>query len=285
MSSLVIDHGDPWWLSPNVWVVPTSNPSDPSPGEINPVVGQQYYVVANVRNTGAETVSNATVYFWWAVPSLGIATSTNANLIGTSSVTVNAGQISNVLELTPWSPQFQNSGHECVIAAVVEGGGPPPPVLDGANDPAVAQRNLGVVKVKLKIKLGRLFNYPFQVCNPSRVEETFIVAAKQAPLSDIEMFVKALPGEHKTQEQPGEIQRLGFVDNVCPEPADYEHARPILNGIKLAPHSCTGFSLVGKLEGAGPALAHVTQSIGDRIVGGLSVVIITDKGQGHDRNP
>ena len=41
MSDLVIDHGDPWWLGPNVWAVPFSNPNEPSPGGPSPEAGKQ----------------------------------------------------------------------------------------------------------------------------------------------------------------------------------------------------------------------------------------------------
>lgn len=262
MAGLVIDHGNPWWLSPNVWVVPVTNPGEASPGELAPVVNQHYYAVANVRNTTNADILNATVYFWWADPSLGILTSANAHPIGTSSVSVNAGQVNSTLELTQWTPSFVNNGHECIIAAVVTGGGQPPSVLDGANDPTVAQRNLGVV---LTGPHGR-FHYPFQVCNPSRVEQTFVIGARTAPIEDAQPFLKDQP------TKGGILQKHGFLGSICPDPEEYAHAKPVLEGIKLAPFSCTGFSLVGTLEG-GPVLVHVTQQVGDQVIGGLSVLV------------
>jgi len=261
MAGLVIDHGNPWWLSPNVWVVPVANPGEGPPGELAPVVNQQYYAVANVRNTTDADILNATVYFWWANPSLGILTSANATQIGTSSVSVNAGQTNSTLELAPWTPSFVNNGHECIIAAVVTGGGPPPAVLDGANDPTVAQHNLGVV---LAGQQGR-FHYPFQVCNPSRVEQTFVIQAREAPVEEAKPFFKT---QHA---RDGKLGKHGFLRTSCPDPEEYGHAKPVLDGIRLAPFSCTGFTLVGTVEG-GPVLVHVTQLAGDQIIGGLSVL-------------
>ena len=276
MSDLVIDHGDPWWLSPNVWAVSASNPNEPSPGEVNPVVNEPYYVSANVRNTGPANIQNATVYFYWANPSLGIITTVNAVPIGTSSVSLNTGQTANTLSLGTWTPVFANGGHECIIAAVVEeSGGMPPTVLDGNKDPAVAQHNLGVVKIGPHMR-GH-FHYPFQVCNAGRVEQSFLVAARQAPLSEIKVFLKSLLGKSELPKEQAEIEGVGFLTSVCPDRSEYKTANPVLERIKLAPFSCTGFTLVGTLR-AGTGLIHVTQTIDEQIVGGLSVVILTDRG-------
>ena len=288
MSNLVIDHGNPWWLSPNVWAVPTSNPNEPSPGEISPVVNTQYFLVANVRNTSSSDVLNAEVYFWWANPSLGILTTTNANFVGQSSVSVVGNGSNTSLELSAWTPSFVNNGHECLIAAVVEGGGPPPAVLDGANDPTVAQHNLGVVNLSGHME-GR-FHYAFQVCNPSRIEQRFTIHAERAPIEQAAPFLaphrdvhnSAVKGAAKGTEKSGSrgtmhgARNLGFVQEVCPHPRDFDHAKPVLEDVRLSPFACTGFALVGVLE-KGDDLIHVTQKIGDRIVGGLSILILSEK--------
>jgi hypothetical protein len=282
MSNLVIDHGNPWWLSPNVWAVPTSNPNEPSPGEISPSVNNQYYLVANVRNTSADDVLNATVYFWWANPALGILTTANANLVGTSSVSVVGNGSNTSLELSPWTPSFVNNGHECIIAAVVEGGGPPPTILDGNNDPTVAQHNLGVVNTAVHMQ-GR-FTYPFQICNPSRIEQRFTVHAERAPLEHAAPFLPSLrKGAAHAAKHPAEgALKLGFVREVCPDPRSIDHVKPGHEEVKLAPFTCTGFTLVGILE-KGEALIHVTQRLGDKLIGGLSVLVLSNKEHGHER--
>jgi hypothetical protein len=282
MSNLVIDHGNPWWLSPNVWAVPTSNPNEPSPGEISPIVNSQYFLVANVRNTSANDVLNAEVYFWWANPALGILTTANANFVGKSSVSVVGSGNNTSLELSAWTPTYVNNGHECLIAAVVEGGGSPPTILDGANDPTVAQRNLGVVN--LSGHMEGHFSYPFQVCNPSRVEQSFTIHAESAPVELAAPFLPSLrerAGETSRRAE-GRIPRLGFVDEVCPDPRNIDHAKPVLEGVRLAPFACTGFTLVGFLE-AREALIHISQRIGDRIVGGLSVLVLSHREHAHER--
>ncbi len=278
MSGLQINHGNPWWLSPDVWVVPSDNPSDPSPGTLAPVVGQPYFATANVNNPTSATVQNATVYFYWANPSLGVITSVNAMPIGSSSVTVNAGQTTNTLSLGTWVPSFINGGHECVIAAVVPPGGQPPTVLDGANNPAVAQHNLGVVQTGAQMQ--HRFHYAFQVCNTARVKRAFSIHAHEAPLAHAEPFLKRHPEHRKALAHPGKIETLGFLHSACPDPSEFPHALPHLNEIHIEPMSCTGFSLVGTLHG-GAAFIHVTQVIDEKIVGGLSVLVLT-QGESSD---
>jgi len=273
MSGLVIEHGNPWWLSPDVWVVPTSDPSAPSPGVPNPVVGEQYYATANVHNPTTQDILNATVYFWWANPSLGVLTTVNANLIGTSSVSVSAEQTANTLSLTPWEPSFQNNGHECIIAAVVEDGGQPPLVLDGDNDATVAQHNLGVVQLGTETK-GR-FHYAFQVANPHRLRRSFTIAAHQAPIADVERLLTGSLRKAAAEAPAKEVTGLGFLPSPCPEPHEDRGAKAALKGVELEPFASTGFSLVGNLKG-GAALIHVTQSIEDRVVGGLSVLLLPE---------
>lgn len=278
MSGLEIGHGNPWWLSPNVWVVPADDSSEPSPGVLSPVVGTQYFATANVTNTSSANILDATVYFWWANPSLGILTSVNATLIGTSSVSVNAGQTANTLELVPWTPSFVNGGHECIIAAVVLGNGPPPAVLDGSGDPTVAQHNLGVIQMTPHMH-GR-FHYPFQLCNTARVAQHFTVTARPAPLAEAERFLTALHGKAAQAAHAGKLEHLGFLSTPCPDHTEHATARPSLEEIRLAPFSCTGFTLVGQLA-AGTALIHVVQRSGDRVVGGLSILVIAQKEAGQ----
>ena len=109
---LWVDDGNPWYLSPDIWVVPSDDPNDP-PGM--PVADVSAYVWARVRNRGSTPVTNASVRFYWADPST-VITPTTATLIGTSSVSLSASESKEVLCVTPWIPQFVNGGHECLLA-------------------------------------------------------------------------------------------------------------------------------------------------------------------------
>ena len=97
---LWIDDGSPWYLSPDIWVVPSDDPND-LPGV--PFEGISAYVWANVHNRGSAAVTNATVRFYWADPSTMI-TRSSATLIGTSSTSLIPGETKPVLCVTPWIP-------------------------------------------------------------------------------------------------------------------------------------------------------------------------------------
>ena len=279
MSDLVIDHGIPWWLSPDVWVVPATNPIEASPGEQSPLAGQQYLATANVRSQAAAGVQYGTVYFFWADPTLSITTM-NAHAIGNSQVAVNAGQTQVTQCTTPWVPTLlaDGSGHECLVAAVVENTGPgqvgPPPAnLDGDNDPTVGQHNLGVVTMSPHLE-GQ-FIYPFQIFNGDRVERAFEIMAERAPLEQARPFLRGLPGGEQILKKPGKLGRFGIVTKPRPAPEECERPEQSVPDLKLEPHGKTWFSVVGTLEG-GAALVHVTQRLDGRVIGGLSVLVLPE---------
>lgn len=145
---LVIDDGSPnWWDSTAIWVVPGTDPLG-APGM--PIVGQQAYLWARVRNAGSTDVQQAKVDFWVANPSLQLRKSI-ARHIGAAFTDVAAGGSQDVLCLVPWSVELVNGGHECVIA---EASSPADPLSPAPTDPdlidpptyrQVAQRNLSVL--------------------------------------------------------------------------------------------------------------------------------------------
>src|SRR5713226_432877 len=141
--TLEIRHGNPWYLSPDVWTVPGDDPEGP-PGL--PIVGRPAYIWAKVRNNGSNAVTNATVRFYWANPSIGF-NRTTATLVGSAFVNLGPGGIQDVLCLTPWVPIFVNQGHECVLAEAFHPSDPLPPGQDfnASSDRHVAQRNLSVL--------------------------------------------------------------------------------------------------------------------------------------------
>jgi hypothetical protein len=152
---LLIRDGSPsWWESPDIWVVPGTDPGG-SPG--TPVVGMPAYLWATVRNEGDLDVSQVQVDFWVADPSLQIRKST-ANHIGTAFADIAAGGSQDVLCLVPWNVTLVNGGHECVVVEASSPADPlsPPPadpdVLDPPDYRQIAQRNLSVLTVSGMIR-------------------------------------------------------------------------------------------------------------------------------------
>jgi hypothetical protein len=144
---LMIRHGSPdWWESPDIWVVPGTDPNGP-PG--TPVAGGPAYLWARVTNQGDVDAFQVQVDFWVANPSLQIRKSTS-NHIGTAFADVPAGTSQDVLCLVPWNVTIFNGGHECVVVEASSPADPlsPPPadpdVLDALTYRQIAQRNLSV---------------------------------------------------------------------------------------------------------------------------------------------
>lgn len=270
---LEIQDGSPWYLSPDIWTVPGSDPMGP-PGL--PIAGQSCFIWARVHNNGNDQITNGTVRFYWGNPSVGLDRTT-ATPVGTAFVNLNANDVQEVLCLTPWPVAFVNGGHECVIA---EADCPADPLAPGPNfnvptDRHVAQRNLTV----LTVPTGMMFHFDFEVHNVIRTAQTFSISAELGDPANLERLVPKLgPAFHLPQGR-GEIEKLGFVASPCPSEKQMEAAKPRVDRMELGGNARSGLSLVGRLKGDG-ALVHVTQRAGTREVGGLSVLVIRDGKKG-----
>jgi hypothetical protein len=288
MSGLVIRHGSPnWWLSPDIWVANPPSTST-SPAVANPIAGQAYDVWVRVTNSTGASLSTP-VLPWllsvvWAIPTAGpipLTSLTSANNLDSTSINeVAAGASVKIRCANQWTPVFENGGHECLIAWTNSSNIPYPddePFLDGSAGPAdwysIAQHNLGVAPVGSSKR--HLIKYAFQVCNGADEERGFVVAARQAPLEEIEAFLPGVPGGRAILDKPGKVERLGIVASADPSAAELEQARAELT-VKIAPQSCRRFTLSGVLL-MGNALINVTQSRDERVVGGLSVLAMAEQ--------
>jgi hypothetical protein len=288
MSGLVIRHGSPnWWLSPDIWVANPPSTST-SPAVANPIAGQAYDVWVRVTNSTGASLSTP-VLPWllsvvWAIPTAGpipLTSLTSANNLDSTSINeVAAGASVKIRCANQWTPVFENDGHECLIAWTNSSNIPYPddePFLDGSAGPAdwysIAQHNLGVAPVGSSKR--HLIKYAFQVCNGADEERGFVVAARQAPLEEIEAFLPGVPGGRAILDKPGKVERLGIVASAHPSDAELEQARAELT-VKIAAQSCRRFTLSGVLA-EGNALINVTQSHDERVVGGLSVLAMAEQ--------
>lgn len=281
--ALVIRDGVPnWWESPDIWVVPGSDPNG-LPG--TPVVGQSAYLWANVANNGDLDVSQVQVDFWIADPSMQIRKSTS-NHIGTAFADIAAGATQPVLCLVPWNVTLVNGGHEC---AVVEASSPsdplsPPPadpdVLDAPTYPQIAQKNLSVA-----LMMGM----------PRR---ELILSVNAGARADKDVDVKVEVGGEISKEL---LQSLGIRagrnvgtkhvgaavshQSLCGSAAPGEH-----HSLKV--HVPRGASVPvylnitasRPLQGDEYAVVRVKETERDRLLGGLSVVVMEgDKNPGGGR--
>ncbi len=263
---LEIRDGNPWWLSPDIWTVPGTDPEG-TPGV--PIAGQPCYLWARVRNNGQDSVQNARVNFYWANPAVGFDRST-ATLVGTSFVTLNGDEQSEVLCLNPWVPIFVNEGHECVLAEAFHPTLDPLPNVPAFNVPTdrhVAQRNLHVV-----VAMKSLFHLAFEIHNPSRREREFTISVQHGKVEEAKPLMSTLGTRNKAPEHEGKLGEIGFVHAACPSADTLNGQLPHSEKMTLRPGERAGLSLVGRVEGGG-ALLHVVQHDGNNLVGGLSVLV------------
>jgi hypothetical protein len=265
---LQIQDGNPWWMSPDIWTVPGNDPEG-APG--TPIVGQPTYLWARVTNTGRSSVTNATVRYYWANPSVGFDRNT-ANPIGTSNVNLAAGESAEVLCLTPWIPEYVNEGHECVLAEAFHPSLDPLPAtaaFDVPTDRHVAQRNLSVV-----LALQGFFSFSFVIYNTQRIERRFQIRAYQGEMGDLKPLQRTMGLERLPEN--GKIARIAFADERCPDEKAFEKATNEKMELSIPGKGSRFLTLIGRIEGEG-ALVHVEQVSENRQIGGLSVLVRGDQ--------
>ncbi len=271
---LEIKDGDPWWMSNDIWVVPGADPE----GTLGtPIVGMPAFLWARVRNNGTTPVQNATVRFYWADPSTGFDRNT-ANLVGTSFVSLDPGQSSETLCLQPWTPEFVNNGHECVLAEAFHPSSDPLPAAPDFNVPIdrhVAQRNLSVVQA---MKSG-LFRYRFNVQNNQRVDRKFRLKAEIGTSKQLKPIIATLGIDDKVVELGGSLKKAALVRDPCAGEDAAKDPAIVMKGVdvEVAGNRKHDFTLVGVVKG-GPVLLHIVQCSDDHVVGGTAVLVVA-----HDK--
>jgi hypothetical protein len=282
MSGLLnIDKGSPkWWLSNDIWGTPASGPTTP-PGLTDPSAGQPYNVSVRVHDKYSQAVSSEwNLFLCWAIPTAGpipVPPAASGQILNNAAISVLVPAMGTVqLAPIPWTPVFENGGHECLVAMAYneQTTGFPVASLNGdapdTDTYSIAQKNLGVLAVGSQM---RRFQYAFQVTNGADEERSVVIEARQAPLGEIEGFLPGLKRGRSVIDQPGKVENVGIVESHQPVAVELERAKPVLSRVRIEPRGCRPFTLGGSLA-EGNALIHVTQSLNDRVVGGLSVLVM-----------
>lgn len=269
---LRIQDGSPqWYFSPAIWVVPGSDPNGP-PGP--PVAGQTAFVWARVENLGDEPASEVRVDFYWANPALQVLRS-NANPIGSAYVDVPGGGAQEVLCLVPWLPVVVNGGHECLVAVANHPADPLPTPLPDAFDPPsyrqVAQRNLTVLSMgagmmSLILTVGAL---------PRENKDITVTAETGGKLDERTLLQLGLGRHRPAKAATVQLALSARAGCQTPDPQTARHS--------LQLHLPKGSSAPVHLTVLGAGLAadeyqliHVVERSGDRILGGLGLVVVAE---------
>ncbi len=270
---LVIKDGNPYWyLSPDIWVVPGSNPTG-TPG--SPVAGQPAYVWANVENNGTDDAPGVVVQFWWANPSLQV-TRSNATLIGTANTDVPAGGSQQVLCLVPWTPVMVNGGHECLIAVAVDPADPLPNPLPDAFDPPtypqVAQKNLTVLAAG-----AMMLHWPLTIGGLQRIDKDVVVQAEiGGELDELSLARLGLHGLRPAAHTAVEVG-IHHRQQSC-EAKDQFGVHKLQIKVPRGTNKAVYASIrATRLAQDEYQLVRFTEHDGENIAGGLAYVVIAER--------
>lgn len=269
---LEIEDGTPWYLSPDIWVLPGTDPSGP-PG--TPTAGAASYIWARVHNRGTTAVSNATVRFYWANPAT-LVGSASATLVGTSYVTLGAGESREVLCVTPWVPSWVNDGHECLVVEAFAAADPlpvrsPTDPFDVPYDRHVAQLNLNLILASMRMAMLLV---PFGAAPSTAARAAIsVLRVRRVPLADVPVAAAAVRG--RAEHEMEEFRSVGIRRFRCGEVVE----GPVHPEVALSPKTprfesyALAATLPTKRRPGGAACFLVEQFEGERVRGGIAVVV------------
>jgi hypothetical protein len=279
---LLIQDGSPdWWESPDIWVVPGT---DPNGAAGTPVVGKPAYLWATVNNEGDIDGSQVRVDFWVANPSLQIRKST-ANHIGTAFADVAAGSSQDVLCLVPWNVTLVNGGHECVVVEASDSADPlaPPPadpdVLDAPTYRQIAQRNLSVAAISGSMAREVLIAV-HAGARADKVVEVELIEGR--PLSKEVLASLGVKGERYVE--PEHLSVTLSHQSMCGRKQP-EGRKALSLEVSRGTSGAAYLSVAARrpLEADEYSVVRVVEREARRVIGGLSVVVQAKQPMGDDR--
>jgi hypothetical protein len=269
---LLIRDGNPYWyLSPDIWVVPGSDPNG-SPG--NPIAGQPAYLWAHVANTGNIDANSVRVDFYWANPALQVLRS-NSSLVGSAFADIIAGSSQDVLCLVAWMPTIINDGHECLVAVANHIADPLPDPLPDAFDPPtfpqVAQKNLTVLEAS-QYPMSRAIT----IGGWRRADKAVVVTAEVGgSLDEISLARLGIKGLRPSKENSIEVG-LGHQPRCAGEKESLgpkELRLRIPRGTSVAVYASIRAKTLLRGE---YQLVNIIERSGDLILGGLGFIVVPE---------
>ncbi|BCJ62047.1 hypothetical protein [Micromonospora endophytica] len=269
-ADLLIRDGSPhWWLSPDIWVVPGTDPNG-VPG--TPAAGDVAYVWARVQNTGGKDAVGVQVRFYWGNPSVQMFYST-LNPIGTAYADIDAGDTQEVLCLVPWNVVTVNNGHECLVVVATLPGDPAlPDAVDPVGYPNVAQRNLTLLGAEQED-----FKLTLTVQAAKRVpKKVRISAAIGGELPKDALYTLGL-----TERRPVDktLVEIGFSTKPITDPADGVGEPELTIEVPAGRSVPVHLTVRGGTELAAGEyqLVEVLEQDGDRVLGGISFAVVAGR--------
>lgn len=273
-ANLVIRDGEPhWWNSPDIWVVPGTDPNG-LPGQ--PIAGEPAFLWARVQNTGDQIAAGAQVNFYWSNPATGVLRS-NSTLVGSAFADLNPGETKEVLCVIPWIPVIVNDGHECVVAEVIHPGDPlPSPLADEFDPPTyhqIAQKNLSVLTMKKSMMI-----MPIQIAAPIRKEKLLFITTEIGGTLDKQNLVQLRLENYRPGK--GESVKMGISLNPgCEEGRNEKFEKEIKVPVKRGKAAAVYLKVWPlDLEPRKYVMLHViARDEQQKVVGGITYVLIKGK--------
>jgi hypothetical protein len=266
---LEISDGVPyWWDSPDIWVVPGS---DPYAAPDQPVAGQPAFLWAEVQNLGDQACTGAVVNFYWSNPATGVLRSTST-LVGSGFVDLAPGETKEVLCVIPWVPVIVNGGHECVVAEVIHPGDPlPTPVPDPFSPPTyrqVAQKNLNVLPMMMAMMIR-----PIQIGAPQREDRRLKISLERGEQLDKKALTRLGLKGHRFAPRV-QVKAWLSHDGDAKEP-DGKPPESLECDLKRGT-ACAVYLKVmpAKLDADTYTVLRVVARSGDKLLGGVTYALI-----------
>lgn len=270
---LEIRDGDPhWWNSPDIWVVPGTDPNG-SPGQ--PIAGEPAFLWVRVRNEGDIAASGARVNFYWSNPATGVLRS-NSTLIGFAFVDLNPEEMKEILCVIPWIPQIVNNGHECVVAEIIHSSDPLPSPLPDPFDPPkynqIAQKNLTVLAMKKSMMV-----MPIQVAAPIRKEKHLLIMTEVGgELDELTLAQAGLEGYRPAKYN--ELKAGLSLDPGCNESEEERLDKEVKMSLKPGTARAVFLKVwPQELDPRTYVLLHVISQDGKKIDGGMTYILTREE--------
>ncbi|MGB3593409.1 MAG: hypothetical protein WA994_04500 [Ornithinimicrobium sp.] len=275
-ASLLIRDGDPWWMSPDIWTVPGSDPNGPA---APPAIGQSTFVWARVRNDGERALENIEIRFYWSNPATGVLRS-NSTLVCVAFASIDVRESREVLCLTPWLPDGTNGGHQCLVAEAIHPYDPIPSPVPDAFTPRthdqVAQRNIDLVQMAV----GMMLALPIQTATPARIarQGAFRLIRHDEPLDDEQI---RLMGIEQLEFEPDLAVTAGLHRGPELSCDDFDDAQELV--VELPPGHTETIHLALRTDEMAPdrycwlSVVELDRATKEE-VGGVSFVIIGKEG-------
>jgi hypothetical protein len=270
---LVVRDGSPhWYLSPDIWVVPGSDPAGPVG---TPIAGQAAYLWARVSNIGNVAANGIRVDFYWANPALQV-TRSNATLVGSAFADVPAGGAQDALCLVPWTPVVVNDGHECLVAVANHAADPLPSPLPDAFDPPtyrqVAQKNLTVLAASMHAAMLAV-----TISGLARADKSVLVTAELEGEVDAKLLASlGFRGLRRAKEgvvEVGLTQERRCVAENDPIGKSKLELR-VARGTSAAVHVAVRAKNLGKDE---YQLIRIVERSKEKVLGGLGILVVSER--------